>query len=461
MILSLLSGLISAFSLPTSFGKLWPDLGFLSWFSLVPLYLSIRKKRAQGSFLKGFVFGVFYFGTSLYWITIALFRYGDVPFLGSVGALMVLSCVLSIFTGLITYFSVWVHRRGGPIFWAFPLSWVSFEFLRNYFPFQGFPWANLAYSQRSFGELIQSLDIFGVYGIIFIIVLINASLGEVIYFFIREWMDNEEVVGHKKWGSPWVAVVISILMMVILCFYGNFRQKEVRELISKNSFLRVGLVQGNVSQDEKWLEDNVDSIIQRHIFLSEEVQKESPQLIIWPESSFPTVIPPEKTEIELLKNIQAPLLMGMLTYDGVMPDDWPPPSPQSYEGESFQMHNGAALIGAGGHVQAWYFKKHLVPMGEYIPFKKLFFFMDKIVPAASDFVPGKDFHLLTIENHSFGVTICYEDLFRKSVVHSQKMELIFWLISPMMLGTINHRLSINILIFQDFERLKIADRWYE
>ncbi len=412
MWLASLSGLLSALSLPTSFGNPWPDLGFLAWFSLVPFYLSIRKKRSSGSFWKGFSFGIFHFSFSLYWVTIALFRYGNVPFLGAVGALAALVCLLSLFTGMTAFISVWVHRRGGPIFWAFPLAWAAFEFLRNYFPFQGFPWAHLAYSQRSFLTFLQSLDLFGVYGLLFVLVLINAALGEIIYWFAREWMEQEDVVGSKKWGSPWVAVSVSVVLMASLCVYGKWRLSEISEAQKSTvNVLKVGLVQGNVPQDEKWLEENVDGIVQRHISLSEELQKESPDLIVWPESSFPTVIPPDQFDIELLKSIRIPLLMGMLTYEGVPPEAWPPPAPQAYEGDMFRMRNGAALVMPGGRLQGWYFKRHLVPMGEYVPFKKFFYFLEKVVPGAGDFEPGSDFHVLSIGERSFGVTICYEDLF--------------------------------------------------
>lgn len=417
MFISFISGVLAALSLPTSFGVLWPSCGWLAWFALIPLYLSIRKKRTKWPFMKGFCFGAGYFMTALYWITIALYRYGNIPLIAAIGALIVLVCVLALFPALITYSSVWIHRRGGPIFWAFPLSWVSFEFLRNYFPFQGFPWANITYSQRDFLTFIQMLDVVGIYGILFLIVLINVSLGELIYFVLREVVDQEEVVGHKRWGSPWIAISLACLLCIIAYGYGVYRLKDVQSHIEKQKLFPIALIQGNVAQDEKWLEDNVDSIISRYIYLSEEAQKQHPALMIWPESSFPTMIPPETAEVELLKNIHVPLLMGMLTYEGVMPDEWPPPALQNYPqddqsyNKTFSMHNGAALIYPGGFLKEWYFKKHLVPLGEYVPFKKIFFFIDKITEGATDFSPGKEWKPLELAHIPFGVTICYEDLF--------------------------------------------------
>jgi apolipoprotein N-acyltransferase len=76
-----------------------------------------------------------------------------------------------------------------------------------------------------------------------------------------------------------------------------------------------------------------------------------------------------------------------------------------------RQYNAAFLVQPDGRVGAVYRKMHLVPFGEYVPAKRLLFFVGTIVEAAGDFDPGEDPVLLPVGNHLASTAICYEVIF--------------------------------------------------
>ncbi len=394
MILSFLSGLVSALALPFSFGDIkFPDLEILAWFSFVPFYISIHHASLKSAFYRGVVFGVGYFTLALYWIYIALHTYGEVSIWSSLLGVGLAVFLLGFFVGVAAFSAVWIQKQGVPLALSFPVVWVGLDFLRSYFPFGGFPWASVAYSQRSFLTFLQILDITGIYGILFLLTLSNAVLGELILFF------------QKKRFFPNKLVFLFLSLMVSVFVYGHFRLNSLRKNLVSQQKLQVLMIQGNIPQEEKWLEEKTDEIVARYIFLTQKGESEKySDLILWPEAAYPGVLSPNLTQVDLLKNFKAPLLMGVVTYEGEIPEEWPPSDEAIRD---FRMYNAAALVEPGGTISGWYHKNHLVPMGEYVPFQKALFFLHKIVPSFTSFTPGRNLNLI----HKFGVTICYEDLF--------------------------------------------------
>src|SRR3989338_1261275 len=167
MIAAIVSGLLSALSLPTVIGsRLLPDLGVLACVALVPLYLALAKSEGKKAFRLGFVYGLAHFGVSLYWIFIALHTYGKVPVPISLLGLIAGVALESLFPAIAC---VIASRIRTPFSISFVLSWVVLEFVRAYIPFGGSAWSSLVYSQRSFLTLLQVMDLTGVYGPLFLI----------------------------------------------------------------------------------------------------------------------------------------------------------------------------------------------------------------------------------------------------------------------------------------------------
>ena len=392
---ALLSGLLSGLTLPAAFGSFrFPDLGFLAWVALFPLYLSLSNASTGAAFRRGLAWGIAFYGVSLYWIFIAMHTYGEIPVWGSLLGLAASVLIESLFSAAACGLAAGGSRRRIPLFILFPLAWVIQDFARTYIPFGGNSWASLVYTQRSFLSLLQILDLTGIYGIIFLLALSNALAGEV-------WLCL-----RKRRSFPMKLAASFLILFLTALVYGRSRLSSVKKDLASRETMRISLVQGNIPQEEKWLEEKIEEIIARHLVLSGEV--ENPDLIVWPEAAYPAVVPPEIIRIDFFKDLKVPLLAGVVSYEGRIPLAWPPDP----DDKSFALYNSAFLFEPGGYIAGRYHKNHLVPMGEYVPLGRFLFFLNRIVPSISSFTPGKELNLLTVsEDINFGVTICYEDLF--------------------------------------------------
>lgn len=402
--ISLLSGLLSGITLPTVIGSFkFPDLGVLAWFSLIPFYLRIKKSSPRSALGQGFLFGFGFYGISLYWIFIAMHTYGDIPLWGSLLGIFLAVLLMALFPAVTAMLAALFSERGPPLWIVFPLIWVVSDFARTVIPLGGFPWSSLAYTQKSFLPLLQSLDVTGIYGITFLVIFSNAIVGECFLSL------------KNKTRFPLKPVLFFSLIFIATFVYGQVRLRQVRHDIEGRRTLKVSMIQGNIPQEQKWLEEKIDEIIVRHVFLSEEALKEKPALVVWPEAAYPAAISPENKVLPNLASFPIPLLIGVVSYDGVVPAIWPP-SPQDIENTGFHLYNSAVLVKTGGLVADRYDKQHLVPMGEYVPLKGVFGSLNQIVPSMSSFTPGNKLNLMDIGLSPatplrFGVTICYEDLF--------------------------------------------------
>lgn len=392
--IALLTGLVAALCFPTVWqGHRLPGLGWMVWLCLIPLCRPLSKASVARGFGTGFLFGLSFYGVTLYWIFIALHRYGSIPVLGASLGLLVAVLILAVGLALMTGLVAWLYQRGFSFWLVFPVAWVVHDFALNFFPFGGFPWSQLAYTQAAYLPLIQSLDLFGVYGLTFLIVMVNAVLAQ----------------GLRIRG----ALILVGCLFILNLGYGFFRVRQVERQEALLPTMKMALIQGNIPQDEKWLLELGDEALARHLSYTQQASESKPEsgkpesgkpdLIVWPEAAYPF---PVSTEIRLvpgLETLSVPLLTGAVTFEGGY--DW-----------SFRLFNSALLVGPGGKNQAVYHKQHLVPFGEYVPLERVLYFLNKIVPAATSFTPGSTANLLPISGpggsvHRAGVTVCYEDIF--------------------------------------------------
>ena len=167
--LSISSGLLLTGSFPNV------NFSWLAWFAFVPLLISLRNQSFKNSFLLGFCAGVTHYLTLVYWLIYTMRTYGHLPWHLSVVILILLSAYLALYFAV---FSTAVSRfftKPSVLFIIIPVFWVGLEYIRSFF-LSGFPWELIGYSQFNQLHILQISDIFGVYGVSFLILLSNATI---------------------------------------------------------------------------------------------------------------------------------------------------------------------------------------------------------------------------------------------------------------------------------------------
>jgi apolipoprotein N-acyltransferase len=277
-----------------------------------------------------------------------------------------------------------------------PLIWVALEYIRS-FIFSGFPWELLGYSQYNRLQLIQISDILGVYGLSALIAFVNGAVFiTLLYFVKRRWQQTD--IPKKLAAGSMMAVILTV---ALTWSYGHWRLKAIDSLITAAPKTRISVIQGNIDQAVKWDPAFQLETIEKYNQLSASVSKQQPDLIVWPESATPFYflydVAPSKMVIEGIRQSGTDYLIGspsFLRTDGVV-----------------QYYNSAYLIIPEKKTMGKYDKTHLVPFGEYVPFKEWLPFLGKIVAQVGDFRAGKVGNTLPWRQEQLGVQICYEIIF--------------------------------------------------
>jgi len=385
---TLLSAVLISLSFPNFIN--YEGFGILAWFCLVPLFFALERKNKKQSFFIGYLFGLVFLFSSIYWLSC-------VTILGFV----VLVCVLSIFFAFFGFlYSKLLEKENAFSFLNIvfiPSLWVILEFIRNYF-LTGFPWNILSYTQYKFIYVIQMADTIGCFGISFLIVMVN-------YAFFSLLKNNP----HKK-----QYLALAVWFFAIACVYG-YLKLDRSSLFVKDTEINIAVIQGNVKQDVKWDPHYSEEIFEKYKKLSVASINENPDLIIWPETAIPYLLN-EQIVTDEITNIVGESKKYLLA--GVVRED------------NNKYYNSAVLFSDKAEITGIYDKVHLVPFGEYIPFESTIqWFRNKIDKPIGDFSFGKKPILLTLpisknleigepsyvkrqtRFYKFGVLICYEDIF--------------------------------------------------
>jgi apolipoprotein N-acyltransferase len=295
---------------------------------------------------------------------------------------------LALFWGGIAWALAWLRvRLGAWTLWLAPALWVAAELARTYL-LSGFPWGLLGYVPSGRLLVIQIAAWTGVYGVTALMVLVNTALA---------WTALE-----RRWRVAAAACLVSAAAVGGALLVGH-----IHRVPAAAPTLPVAIVQGNIPQAVKW-----DAAFKAETLrIYEELTLAAApgnRLVVWPEAAVPAYVRFEPGMMRWLTDLavgaRVPLLVGV-------PD-------AEREGQRTRYLNSAFLVDAEG-VRARYDKIHLVPFGEYVPLKRLLFFVEAIAAEIGDFTPGRQVALLPLEGAQFGTVICYEvifpDLFRRFV----------------------------------------------
>ena len=369
------------------------DMYLLAWVAFIPLLLSIWKKTPGEAFQRGFVFGLVYFFGTLYWIYHSINFYGGLSFTSSLSVVLLLCCYMSIYPAVFAYFfSSFIKKTYLPALLIGPVLWVVLEFVRSY-AFTGFPWSSIGYSQYKFLPIIQISDITGIYGISFLVLAFNSAVLDI--FILRSRIRRTPLF-------PLSYTILGLIMLFIIMAsslgYGLWRLDQSRP----GHMIKASVVQGSIEQDQKWDPEFQKYVIDTYTSLSLEAARNSPDLIIWPETAVPFFFEDDKENSEHLLEFQRTLNTHLL-FGSVM-------TKKISSSQQF-LTNSVILLDKEGKKTFQYDKIHMVPFGEYVPLRRVLFFVDKLVAGIGDYVPGNQYTKAETNFGSFASLVCYEIIF--------------------------------------------------
>ncbi len=348
------------------------NFSFLIWVALVPLFFMIDGKKPSSAFGWAWLTGFLFFLATHYWIIHA-----------TLPGMFLFNAYLAVYFGLFGLgYSLLqkIHIRHK--LWALPALWITCELIRDRF-LSGFGWACLGHSQYQVLPMIQIADITGVFGISFVIVMVNILLKEII--------SHGPNLG-ERFKLEAVAVIV---ILVAIVGYGTI--KNVLSSRHDASSFAVIVVQPNIPQSRDMVMMSPSRVEENLVRLTNQALQKDPQpLVIWPESAVPNGLwqSPERYERmkQLVKHQHVQLLFGAVTR------------------REEQYYNSAILLSAKGE-EGIADKRHLVPFGEFLPLRPWSNFIENYVPIG-DFTPGKKpvlFPMSAKGEGEFGVLICFED----------------------------------------------------
>lgn len=374
------------------------DVGFFTWMALVPLLLFICGSGLKSSSTIAFLCGVVFFTGVFRWI------------LTFPGFTLLHQAILGVYVGV--YFGLFalafgfISRKWGmaPALFGAPFVWVSLEYTRSNMSFVSLPWGLLAHSQYQYPPVIQLASLTGVYGITFLIVMVNAAIAAMMLPLVCKSRKAETPYYERTSGTARAAIVgIAAASILFTLFYGH---TTVSEPISGKG-VRVSVVQGNIEQAKKWDPQYANFIMQTYANLTQEASKDHPGLIVWPETATPRAInkdPRLYAEVRQIARVSGTyLLLGSAQQ-------------QKFEvkgSRQLKYLNSAFLIPP--EVQRAknqrYDKIRLLPFGEYLPLKGTVPWSYVKVPNIGGYVPGKEFTVFQVPDFRFSVAICWESIF--------------------------------------------------
>lgn len=358
------------------------DLGFVGLVALVPILWAVRGARPRRGALVGFVFGTLYFLLQMSWLG-PLTKLGWITLGISVGGWM----------ALLFAFVVAVWREKAPVrtALAFASAWTFVEWLRASWPFEGFTWAGLGYTQAG-TPMLRLASVVGVWGIAFLVAAINVLLlSAVLRRNVRQ------------------AAMITVLLVA---------PTLVPFPVADGRPVDVAVVQGNVPEDlaaaSRILADRI--VAADHARLHRGLASDQPDLVVWPENALdldPTLDPSLRDLVTgAVRAVGSPTLIGAIT-----------------ERPDGRLFNEDLFYAPDGTLAGRYAKRHLLAFGEYVPARRLLSWIPDISQVRDDLTPGTRFGHFRIPQGRFATIICFENVFPDEVRRAVEADDAFLVVS--------------------------------
>jgi apolipoprotein N-acyltransferase len=387
-----------------------PNLYALSWIAVAPLVVALLRARRpptlqlEGSvkylaaqpvqgFLLGYACGILWYCGSCYWVYSTMKQYGGINSAGAAGLLLLFCLYLGLYHGLFGLVIALLAKRSmRTALIAAPFVWVAVELART--RISGFPWDLLGIAQVDNAPLARISRVTGVYGISLEIMIVNAAFAAA--FLVR----------RNRRNSLLLAAVAAAFVLQIA------RWMPLLEIAADHTAL---LVQENIPvlDNGDWTRQYFQDTLANLIQISEQPPAGErlafhPHLIVWPESPAPFYSGDQFFQAQLSD-------LAKSTHEWIVVGNIAMQSHGAGQENANQIFNSASLVSPDGEWTARYDKIHLVPFGEYVPFKQWLSFAGGLTKEVGDFSRGVSRQPLLAGSQTLGVFICYESIFPDDV----------------------------------------------
>jgi len=351
--------------------------GWIAVLSLAALFALWRNASPAQAFAIGWAWGMGCMGVGVFWLHNSIAQFGGVNLPLAILLTLAFAAVLALFPAL----AGWLARKcsgisSAALVLAYPASWVLMEWVRSWL-LTGFPWLTVGYSQID-TPLSGYAPLLGVYGVSLMLALSAAALS----------------LGRSWW-----------LLLLPGIWAGGWALQQLQWTEPVGEPFTATLLQASIPQEKKWLPSQLRPTLEFYLEASDAYPDS--RLIVWPETAVPAFA--HQVEESFLAPLDQrfrqqgrDLLLGIPVRDA--------------QGRSYN-----AMISLGSSGRGEYFKRHLVPFGEFMPFKALLQPLVELfaIPMSSFSSGDKNRQpLLRLVGMEAGISICYEDAFGEEVVQA-------------------------------------------
>jgi apolipoprotein N-acyltransferase len=346
------------------------DVGPIALVALVPFLWALRGTSMRRGALLGFVFGLVYYGILVSWLLL----FGFIAWFPLVAAQAAYAALFGLLFPVL-----WRDRSPLRSAAAAAALWTAVDWARGAWPLGGFTWGGLGYTQHGNGFVLPLASVTGVWGVTFVVILMNAL-----------------VLGGLLWLYSDRRLVSAAALLAV-----GLAASSLPALIpvpaAAGPRLRVAVVQGNVPRalaSQRFLQSDV--VADNHIRLNRQLSVDPPDLAIWPENALDDDPAANRAlgarVADSIRAVGAPTLVGAIT-------DAP--------GDHF--YNQMLFYSGQGEIVGRYTKIHLVPFGEYVPFRRFLGWVEELRAVPRDLLPGRRFDLFDVKGLKVAAPICFEN----------------------------------------------------
>lgn len=357
------------------------DQVWLIFVSFSVLLYCWQNSTAKGAFWLGWLFGVGLQCGGVGWIYYSMHVHGGGSVLFSALVILLLAAYLSVYTALAAYIVNRFCQTSAVmrLMLLYPASYALFEWLQG-IVMTGFAWMQPGYTQIDL-PLSGFAPVLGSHAVGALVVM---SSGFIVYAL------------DKKLDKT-IAVQLALITTVFIWGIG-FGLQQIGWTHADGDEIKVSLIQGNIPQKQKWKKENRLPTINLYRDLT--LKNLDSDLIIWPE----TAVPSYRHRItDYLKSLQAQtkdshtdVLLGIFILNF----------------ETSRYYN--SVIDLNGNE---YRKRHLVPLGEFVPLRFLIEFFNRWMNIPmSDIAAAEEAQaLMKVAGYPVSVSICFEDAFARDI----------------------------------------------